>query len=82
MEYLDATNLIHLKGRAVSTINDGVQYVDMSNVQFITSSDIAELITLVKSGFGQGTDVRLINVRENVRNFINKLELDNILCCE
>jgi ABC-type transporter Mla MlaB component len=82
MENLGTVNLIHLKGRASSVTNEGIQYVDMTNVQFITSSDIAELITLVKTGMGQGTEVRLVNVKDSVRSFITKLELDSILYCE
>lgn len=79
MEFLEST--IHLKGRAVSYHEGDVHFVDMTNIQFINSSDIAELITLVKGSLSQGIEVKLLNVCDNVKKFIEKLELENILTC-
>jgi anti-anti-sigma regulatory factor len=82
MENLDVQNSNVLKGRAFMQLNSGVQYVDMTNVLYVTSSDIAELISMVKHRLTDGIEVKLVNVKDNVKRFIQKLQLDHILYCE
>ena len=74
--------LIFLNGSADSKLIGRIEYVDMSQVQFITSSDVAQLIKKVKLELSKGKEVRLINVRDNVQRFIHKLGLKNILMIE
>jgi anti-anti-sigma regulatory factor len=78
----EGKNLIFFKGKAESKLIGAVEYVDMAHIHYITNSDIAELISLVKFALSKGKEVRLINVKDNVLRFINKMGLQNILLIE
>jgi anti-anti-sigma regulatory factor len=57
----------------------GVYYYDMANVKYINNTGIADLINLVKDWMDQGTEVKFINVRDEIKNEFKRLGLVNII---
>lgn len=61
---------------------DGIHYYDFKNIVFITNTDIASLIDLVRYTLEKGLKVHFVNVNVEVRKKINSVGLDHILTCD
>jgi len=59
----------------------GVQYYDLTNVQFINHTGMADLIDLLKSLLKKGVEVQFVNVNEKIKNKIKLMGLEHILNC-
>jgi ABC-type transporter Mla MlaB component len=59
----------------------GVQYFDLSSVQFINNSGMATLIDLLKSLLEMGVEVQFVNVDEKIKSKIREAGLDKIINC-
>ncbi|HWY11740.1 MAG TPA: hypothetical protein VN026_10470 [Bacteroidia bacterium] len=59
----------------------GVQYFDFKNIDFITNSDLANLIDLLKSLLKQGIALQFVNVNKKIKEKVKAMGLENILNC-
>lgn len=59
-----------------------IKYLDMAKVHFIDSSDVAELLSIVRNGLNEGIEIRFINITQNVKEYIKKRGLEQILYIE
>ncbi len=59
----------------------GVQYFDFKNIDFISNSDLANLIDLLKSFLKQGVALQFVNVNKKIKEKIRAMGLENILNC-
>ena len=59
----------------------GIKYYDLKNVHFINNTDMANLIDLLKSLLGTGTEVQFVNVNSTIKSKIKSMGLEHILNC-
>lgn len=59
-----------------------IRYYDLKNVLFISNTDIATLIELLKSLLVQGIEVQFLNASDKIKSKIKNLGLDHILICD
>ena len=59
----------------------GVQYYDLKNITSINYNGMANLIDFLKSLLENGTEVRFVNVNEEIKNKIKSIGLEHILNC-
>ena len=60
----------------------GTQYYDLSQVQYINSSGIADLIAIIKIWANQGNEVKFVNVSDAIKKRIYDMGLENIFYVE
>ena len=60
----------------------GIQYYDLSKLQYINSSGIADLIAIIKVWTFQGNEVKFVNVSENIRKYLYEMGLEIIFFIE
>jgi anti-anti-sigma regulatory factor len=87
MKAPDTIDIVYLTGEGHSEVLagvyfDGTMYYDLSKVNYINNSGVADLIDLVKSWIELGTEVRFLNVQEKIRVKFNEIDLDGILYCD
>lgn len=58
-----------------------VRYYDLKNVDFVTNTDIANLIDHLKSLLEHGVEVQFVNASEKIKSKIKSLGLDHIINC-
>jgi len=59
----------------------GVQYFDLSSVQYINNSGMATLIDLLKSLLEMGVEVQFVNVDSKIKGKIKEMGLEKIINC-
>ncbi len=59
----------------------GVQYFDLSSVQYINNSGMATLIDLLKSLLEMGVEVQFVNVDTKIKGKIKEMGLEKIINC-
>jgi anti-anti-sigma factor len=59
----------------------GVQYYDLSGIQYINNTGMAILIDLLKALLEMGVEVQFVNVHESIKKKIKALGLDKIINC-
>jgi ABC-type transporter Mla MlaB component len=59
----------------------GVQYYDLSGIQYINNTGMAILIDLLKSLLEMGVEVQFVNVHDSIKKKIRALGLENIINC-
>lgn len=71
----------HNTGKLAGVYCHGVQYYDLSGVQFINNTGMAILIDLLKSLLEMGVEVQFVNVDEKIKAKIKQMGLDKIINC-
>jgi anti-anti-sigma regulatory factor len=87
MEMLNSQKAHFLTGEGHSEVmagvyHNGIMYYDFSTVKYINNSGVADLIDLVKSWIELGTDVRFLNVNEEIQKKFKDHGIDEVLYCE
>ena len=59
----------------------GVQYYDLSGIQYINNTGMAILIDLLKSLLEMGVEVQFVNVHDSIKKKIRAMGLENIINC-
>jgi ABC-type transporter Mla MlaB component len=59
----------------------GVQYFDLSDVNYINNNGMAVLIELLKCLLEINVEVQFVNVNDNIKNKIRELGLEKIIHC-
>jgi ABC-type transporter Mla MlaB component len=59
----------------------GIQYFDLSDVNYINSNGMAVLIELLKCLLEINVEVQFVNVNENIKHKIRELGLEKIIHC-
>lgn len=61
---------------------NGIQYYDLSKVQYINNSGIADLVSIIKIWSKQGNEVKFVNVSEEIKKYIYEMNLEIIFIIE
>ena len=56
----------------------GIQYYDLSQVKYINSSGIADLISIIKIWIHQGVEVHFVNASDSIKKIIYEMGLEII----
>jgi len=81
------TELFHLTGdrpldELAGVCIDGIHYYDFKSLIFLTNTDLASLIDLIKCSLEHGVEVRFVNVNDGIKRKIIAMGLDRILSCD
>jgi len=80
---------IHLRDNGFIITDDlpgvychGIQYYDLIHIRFLNNTDLANLISLLKSLLETGTEVRFVNMNDQIKNKIKIMGLDLLIYSE
>ncbi len=79
-DYVDSTSVPSIS--SFENADPGIYHLDMSKVNYVSSSGLAGLIKLVKTGFNKDIDVKFVNVKDDVKEEMKRMGLDNVLFFE
>jgi anti-anti-sigma regulatory factor len=81
MDSTNASSFQYTTDRLSGVYCQGVQYFDLSKVQYINNTGMATLIDLLKSLLEMGVEVQFVNVDDKIKNKIKEMGLDKIINC-